>query len=84
MGSIIMLLTHRPIGKTNINISPIGLGTVKLGRNTGVKYPQQFKLPNDKQAQDLLHIAKEWNINLIDTAPAYGNSEQRLGKLAQK
>ena len=28
------------LGQTGLNISPIGLGTVKFGRNEGVKYPQ--------------------------------------------
>jgi aryl-alcohol dehydrogenase-like predicted oxidoreductase len=71
----------RPIADTDIHISPIGLGTVKLGRNQGVKYPTDFKLPDDKQAADLIACAKDIGINFIDTAPAYGISEQRLGKL---
>ncbi len=62
-------------------ISPVGLGTVKFGRNTGVKYPQQFNLPDDNTIKQLLAQAKELGINLIDTAPAYGSSEQRLGEL---
>lgn len=62
-------------------ISPVGLGTVKFGRNTDVKYPHQFNLPDDKTIQILLAQARELGINLIDTAPAYGNSEQRLGQL---
>lgn len=69
------------ITDTGLAVSPLGLGTVKLGRNKGVKYPAAFKIPDDKQALDLLSQAWDLGINLIDTAPAYGNSEERLGQL---
>jgi len=62
-------------------VSVLGLGTVKLGRNQAVKYPQDFLLPDDARAADLLALAKDLGINLIDTAPAYGSSEDRLGQL---
>ena len=68
-------------GSTDIAISPLGLGTVKLGRDQGVKYPESFVIPNDHEASHLIALAKDLGINLIDTAPAYGNSEQRLGTL---
>lgn len=71
----------RQFGSTGISISPIGLGTVKLGRNQGVKYPQPFAIPDDAAAASLIALARELGINLIDTAPAYGNSEERLGAL---
>ncbi|MET0377553.1 MAG: aldo/keto reductase [Spongiibacteraceae bacterium] len=75
------VLPKRQFGSTGIAISVLGLGTVKLGRNQGVKYPQHFEIPDDDSAADLIAQAKDLGINLIDTAPAYGNSEERLGKL---
>ncbi len=72
---------HRPLGRSGLTVSPLGLGTVKLGRNQGVKYPQGFELPDDRAAAHLLATARELGINLIDTAPAYGSSEERLGQL---
>lgn len=75
---------RKQIAETGIFVSPLGLGTVKIGRNTAVKYPASFKIPDDKQVQDLLAQAWDLGINLIDTAPAYGNSEQRLGELLPK
>src|SRR5690606_2813212 len=45
-----------------------------------VKYPQAFQLPTDKEIAELLSVANELEINLLDTAPAYGESELRLGK----
>jgi aryl-alcohol dehydrogenase-like predicted oxidoreductase len=72
---------YRPIADTGIRVSPIGLGTVKLGRDKGVKYPRDFTIPDDKAALNILAQAWDLGINLIDTAPAYGQSEQRLGAL---
>lgn len=74
-------MQKRNLGSTDILVSPIGLGTVKFGRNTGVKYPEHFTLPSDQQITSLLSFAKEQGINLLDTAPAYGSSESRIGKL---
>ena len=71
----------RPLGTTGINVSPLGLGTVKFGRNQQVKYPTAFELPSDQQVSQILSLSKEIGINLIDTAPAYGSSQERLGKL---
>lgn len=72
---------HRPLGTLGINVSPLGLGTVKLGRDQGVKYPNGFTIPDDVEARMLLKLARDLGINLIDTAPAYGRSEERLGPL---
>lgn len=72
---------HRLLGGTGLQVSPLGLGTVKFGRNQGVKYPTRFDLPSDSQVLDLLALARDLGINLIDTAPAYGTSETRLGSL---
>jgi aryl-alcohol dehydrogenase-like predicted oxidoreductase len=74
-------LPLRMLGTTGIAVSILGLGTVKLGRNEGVKYPSDFTIPDDNSAASLISLARDLGINLIDTAPAYGNSEERLGKL---
>ncbi len=78
------ILPRRLIGQTGIEVSCLGLGTVKFGRNTGVKYPQGFELPDDSDVQQILRLAHELGINLIDTAPAYGSSEERLGRLLEQ
>lgn len=65
----------------NISVSRAGLGTVKFGRDQGVKYPSAFNIPSDNEVKDLLALAKTLGINLLDTAPAYGSSETRLGQL---
>ena len=71
----------RPLGSSGIELSPLGLGTVKIGRNEQVKYPYGFDIPADDRVSELLSLAWELGINFIDTAPAYGSSEQRLGQL---
>jgi aryl-alcohol dehydrogenase-like predicted oxidoreductase len=71
----------RPLGATGLTVSAIGLGTVKLGRDQGVRYPNSFTIPDDRAAGALLARARELGINLLDTAPAYGSSEERLGGL---
>ncbi len=74
-------LETRTIAGTDIRVSPIGFGTVKLGRDQGVKYPSGFRIPDDSEARELLKLAQTLGINLLDTAPAYGTSEERLGSL---
>jgi aryl-alcohol dehydrogenase-like predicted oxidoreductase len=74
-------MERRALGHTGLDVSLLGLGTVKLGRDTGVKYPRAFRIPDDDAARRLLDTASELGINLLDTAPAYGSSEARLGAL---
>ncbi len=74
-------MDYREIGKTGVKISALGLGTVKFGRNADVKYPGNFELPEDAELQRLLFHAQELGINTLDTAPAYGTSEERIGHL---
>jgi len=69
------------LGRTGLNVSPLGLGTVKFGRNQGVKYPSAFEIPDEDALAGLLDLARSLGINLLDTAPAYGDSERRLGRL---
>ena len=63
-----------------MDVAILGLGTVKFGRTTGVQYAAPFQLPTDNEIADLLASAQTLGINLLDTAPAYGTSEARLGE----
>lgn len=75
------MVPRRALGNTGVMVGVLGLGTVKLGRTRAVKYPQPFTIPDDRAAAELLDAARGLGINLIDTAPAYGRSEERLGTL---
>ena len=74
-------LPLRPLGDTGINIAPISLGTVKIGRDQQVKYPEAFTIPSDKETLALFDLAQSLGINCLDTAPAYGRSEERIGEI---
>jgi len=71
---------QRPLGTSTLSVSRLGWGTVKLGRNEAVKYPEPFDLPDDVQAIDIVLRMLDLGITLIDTAPAYGLAQQRLGQ----
>lgn len=71
----------RSLGRSNMQVSVLGLGTVKLGRDRGVAYPETFQIPSRESAGRLLAQAREHRVNLLDTAPAYGTSEETLGHL---
>ena len=64
----------------NTSTIPLGLGTVKWGRTEGLKH-RDFSLPDDAVLEQLLDIAITNGVRFIDTAPAYGVAEERLGRL---
>ena len=73
-------LPRQPLGNTGLSVGCLGLGTVKWGRNQGLKHAP-FELPSDATCQALLEEALSAGANLLDTAPAYGIAEERLGRL---
>jgi len=62
------------------DISPIGFGAFKIGRNEGIKYERGYDLPHLAATERLLNGVLDLGVNLIDTAPAYGLSEERIGQ----
>jgi aryl-alcohol dehydrogenase-like predicted oxidoreductase len=64
--------------------SVLALGTVKLGRTGGLKYPRPHELPSDAEVDALLEAALAMGVTLFDTAPAYGSSEERLRPFLSK
>ena len=74
-------MQYRELGKTGLSVSLLGLGSVAFGRTDGLKYPTTPRLPSLAELRDLLAVARDAGVNLIDTAPAYGTSEARLGEL---
>tara|TARA_B100000427_G_scaffold59169_1_gene46537 strand:+ start:36 stop:815 length:780 start_codon:yes stop_codon:yes gene_type:complete len=74
-----MELEKRSLGQSGINVSCLGLGTVKFGRNHQVRYPEKFSLPSLEELEGILNRTRELGINFLDTAPAYGDSEEKIG-----
>ncbi len=62
-------MRERPLGRTGIVVSEIGLGAGPLGGGE----------LDDLAAIRLVHAALDLGITMVDTAPSYGRSEVRLG-----
>jgi aryl-alcohol dehydrogenase-like predicted oxidoreductase len=73
-------VVHRRLGRSGLSVSPLGYGAFKIGRNQGIKYAQGYELPDEAGVDRLLNAVLDLGINYIDTAPAYGLSEQRIGR----
>lgn len=73
-------MTSHPLRHTGSSICPIGFGAFKIGRNQGIKYPTGYDLPDEATVSRLLNGLLDAGIDLIDTAPAYGLSEERIGR----
>lgn len=65
-------------------VSCISWGSFKIGRNTRIKYPQPFDLPNEMESAAMIDAVLAMGITLIDTAPAYGLAEERIGRALGK
>jgi aryl-alcohol dehydrogenase-like predicted oxidoreductase len=72
---------HRRLGRHDLELSAIGFGAFKIGRNEGIKYATAYELPDDDAVARLLAGVLDLGVTYVDTAPAYGTSEARLGRL---
>ena len=54
-----------------------GIGTAQLGMDYGVA--NTTGRPSDQEVRDLFQAGLRYNLRLLDTAPAYGDSEARIG-----
>ena len=70
----------RRLGNTQLLVSEIALGTVELGLDYGIPADGSHLRPPESEAIRLLNHALDLGINFIDTARAYGNSEELIGK----
>jgi len=69
----------RPFGKTNLNVSEIGLGCWQLGGS-------DWGNLDDQRAFDILNAAADAGITFLDTADVYGTgrSETLIGKFLKQ
>lgn len=65
--------------KTKGNLSSFGLGTVQFGLDYGFT-----KRKNQDEVNDILNVAVENNVTLIDTAREYGDSEEKIGEFMKQ
>jgi 1-deoxyxylulose-5-phosphate synthase len=72
-------MNRRRLGRTGIQVSEISLGTVELGLDYGIPVAGEERLPTRAAAERLLNSALDLGCNLVDTARAYGASEEIIG-----
>ncbi len=67
-------MEQRPLGKTGLNVSILGLG--------GAAFGQQYGSVSAQEAADTVHAAIDAGVNLVDTAAYYGKgtAEDFLGR----
>jgi 1-deoxyxylulose-5-phosphate synthase len=73
-------MQYSSLGNTGLGVSRLSLGTVELGIDYGFRSSAHYKKPDAADAIRLVHRALDLGINLIDTARAYGESEEILGR----
>jgi len=73
-------MRYRTLGRTGLQVSEIGLGTVELGLDYGVPVAGEHLRPSEGDAARLLHRALDLGVTFIDTARAYGASEEVIGR----
>ena len=73
-------MIKREFGAAGWRVSTIALGTVELGLEYGIRRPGEAGRPPREAAVKLIHAALEAGIDLLDTAPGYGDSEAVVGE----
>jgi len=65
-------MQYRTLGRTGIKVSPYALGALMFATQVGNRDPED--------SVKIIHRALDAGINLIDTADAYGDSEEVVGR----
>ncbi|SEP47790.1 aldo/keto reductase [Amycolatopsis saalfeldensis] len=65
-------MQYRTLGRTGIKVSPYALGTLMFATSIGN--------PDHEDSIRVIHKALDAGINFVDTADAYGDSEEIVGK----
>ena len=65
-------LTRRTLGRTGLEVTQLGFGAAERGLPDSADH--------DARAAGVLNAAIDAGVNLIDTAPDYGASEERIGR----
>jgi|SRR3989338_3135201 len=68
-------MLHHALPKSSLKISRIGLGTVQFGMDYGYT-----KKKTQKQVDEILSYCLDHDINFLDTARDYGDSEKKIGQ----
>jgi len=70
-------MKYKTLGKTNLKVSRLSLGTARIGLSYGL---DEHAIPPEAKALEVLERAHRLGINFFDTGNYYGLAEERLGK----
>ena len=70
----------RQLGNTGLTASEVSLGTAEIGLDYGFKGSPQYARPTVQDSIRLIHRAVDRGIDWLDTARAYGDSEEVIGQ----
>jgi len=73
-----MITQRRPLGATDIQLSPIGLGCWQFSEGKGLIGGFWEALPRD-DVREILRVSMEEGLNWFDTAEAYGRGASERG-----
>ncbi len=72
-------LEKRPLGRTGLESTFVGFGTLEIGRDWGLGDAGERQRPGDEEAGRVLNAVLDFGVHLIDSAAAYHRSEERIG-----
>ena len=70
----------RKLGNSGLTASEVSLGTAEIGLDYGFKGSPQYSRPAVRDSIRLIHRCVDRGINWLDTARAYGDSEEVIGR----
>ena len=70
----------RKLGKTGLLASEASLGTAEIGIDYGFKGSSNYSRPTVQNSIRLIQSSINQGVNWLDTARAYGNSEEIIGQ----
>jgi 1-deoxyxylulose-5-phosphate synthase len=73
-------MKHRILGRTGLKVSEISFGAVEIGLAYGIPVEGKIEKPSEVEAHAVLNAALDMGVNFIDTARAYGDSEEIIGR----
>jgi aryl-alcohol dehydrogenase-like predicted oxidoreductase len=74
-------MQHRRLGRTGLDVTDIGFGALEIGRPWGIRSAEDPGLPPSiEEVARLMNRVLDLGINFIDTAAAYEDSEERIGR----
>lgn len=77
-------MEYRTLGRTGLSVSAVSLGAWEVGGAVMLTFdglgtiPHGWGATDDTQSVDLIHGCREAGVNLIDTAPIYGDGHSEI------